>query len=49
VYEKPGTIIGGATVSADVAVERGLNEIRLAVLGIVVAIGFTVGIGFDAT
>jgi hypothetical protein len=44
-------ITAPVTVSARVegSVERGLNETRLAVLGIVVAIGLTVGLGFDAT
>ena len=37
------------SASAEGSVERGLNETRLAVLGIVVMIGLTVGIGFDAT
>jgi hypothetical protein len=49
VYEKSGTIAARASVEASVSVERGLNDIRLAVLGIVVTIGLTVGIGFQAT
>lgn len=36
-------------VGAETSAERGLTETRLAVLGIVVAIGRTVGLGFDAT
>jgi hypothetical protein len=38
-----------ATLSTHGSVERGLNDLRLAVLGILVGIGLTVGIGFDAT
>jgi hypothetical protein len=32
-------------VSARLSVDRGLNDMRLAVLGILVAIGLTVGLG----
>ena len=32
-YEKSGTIYAGSSVSAEVQVERGLNDTRLAVLG----------------
>ncbi len=50
VYAKQMTALPvNVSASAEGSVERGLNEIRLAVLGIVVAIGLTVGIGFDAT
>lgn len=49
VYAKEMTAPVTVSATAEGSVERGLNEIRLAVLGIVVAIGLTVGIGFDAT
>jgi hypothetical protein len=38
-----------STVSAELTVDRGLNELRLAVLGILVAIGLTVGFGAHGT
>jgi hypothetical protein len=38
-----------SAVIAKLSVDRGLNELWLAVLGILVTIGLTVGIGFDAT
>lgn len=34
-------------MSAKLSVDRGLNELRLAVLGILVSIGLTVGFGTD--
>ena len=37
-----------ASATATPSVERGLNDIRLAVLGIIVSIGLTVGFGVDA-
>jgi uncharacterized membrane protein YedE/YeeE len=37
------------TVTGSVGVMRGLNEIRLAVLGIVVTIGLTVGFGVQCS
>ena len=46
VHEKEGAWIRGS-VSAEMTVERG--QLGIAVLGIVVTIGLTVGIGFDAT
>lgn len=49
VYEKEMTAHVTPSASAETSAERGLNETRLAVLGIVVAIGLTVGLGFDAT
>lgn len=49
VYEKKMTAHVTASASVETSVERGLNETRLAVLGIVVAIGLTVGVGFDET
>jgi hypothetical protein len=49
VYEKEMTAQMTPSASVETSVERGLNETRLAVLGIVVAIGLTVGLGFDAT
>jgi hypothetical protein len=36
-----------STVTAKLSVDRGLNEMRLAVLGILVTIGLTVGFGVD--
>jgi hypothetical protein len=45
VLEKTGTIAATSSVSAKIGVDRGLNELRLAVLGIVVTIGLTVGFG----
>lgn len=48
VYEKSAAITAGSSVSAEITVERGLNELRLAVLGIVVTIGLTVGLGVEA-
>lgn len=40
----PG-IRGTSTLTATLSVDRGLNETRLAVLGILVTIGLTVGFG----
>ena len=45
IVEGKAAVTAQATVSASVSVERGLNDIRLAVLGIVVTIGLTVGSG----
>ena len=41
-----GAIVSTSAVDAELSVKRGLNEIRLAVLGILVGLGLTVG--FDA-
>jgi hypothetical protein len=41
-------VVARAVVSAAGSVERGLNDTRLAVLGILVTIGLTVGFGIDA-
>jgi len=49
VHEKSGTMAMGVSIEARGTVERGLNDLRLAVLGIVVTIGLTVGVGFQAT
>jgi len=48
VYEEAATVVGRTSVSAEETLKRGLNELRLAVLGIVVAIGLTVGLGVQA-
>ena len=45
--EGEASVIGRASISATVSVERGLNDMRLAVLGIIVTIGLTVGFGVD--
>jgi hypothetical protein len=49
-FEKRGKGELGLRISDSVkaSVDRGLNEIRLAVLGIVVTIGLTVGFGVDS-
>jgi hypothetical protein len=47
-FESSAAIQATLTVSTEASVERGLNELRLAVLGILVTIGLTVGIGFDS-
>lgn len=39
------TVETGASVSVGMKVDRGLNDTRLAVLGIIVTIGLTVGFG----
>jgi uncharacterized membrane protein YedE/YeeE len=44
-HEVEATFTARASVSATASVERGLNELRLAVLGILVGIGLTVGFG----
>jgi hypothetical protein len=43
------TVTGKATVSAVGTVERGLNEMRLALLGILVGIGLAVGLGLPSS
>jgi hypothetical protein len=46
VHEKALTaIVSSSAVVAELSVKRGLNGIRLAVLGILVGIGLTVGFG----
>jgi hypothetical protein len=45
--QSAAAIVSTSSVSAAVSVERGLNDTRLAVLGIIVAIGLTVGFGVD--
>jgi hypothetical protein len=46
VHEKEMTaIVGASAVTAELSVERGLNDTRLAVLAILVGIGLTVGFG----
>jgi len=47
IIEGEAAITGRTTVSATATVERGLNEIRLAVLGIIITIGLTVGLGVE--
>ncbi len=37
-----------STVTAELSVVRGLNDLRLAVLGILVGIGLTVGFGIES-
>jgi hypothetical protein len=44
-HEKTGSLTARANISSLETVERGLNEMRLAVLGILVGIGLTVGFG----
>ena len=50
IHEKEMTATVGTTasLSGSAAVERGLNELRLAVLGILVGIGLSVGFGIEA-
>jgi hypothetical protein len=45
VHEARASLVAGTSMSAKGTVERGLNDTRLAVLGIIVAIGLTVGFG----
>jgi hypothetical protein len=45
VHEKSGVIVGKATVKAEFTVERGVNELRAAVLFLLIAIGVSVGFG----
>jgi hypothetical protein len=45
--ELSATVTGRSVVSANLTVERGLNELRLAVLGILVGIGLAVGFGVE--
>ena len=47
-FETRGTLTLATAASASAEVERGVNDIRLAVLGILVTIGLTVGFGVDA-
>jgi hypothetical protein len=47
-FEPAGGIQARAAVSAELSVERGLNGMRLAVLGILVTIGLTVGFGVQS-
>jgi hypothetical protein len=49
VHEKALTANVGVKASMTTEVERGLNGIRLAVLGIVVGIALTVAFGVEAT
>jgi hypothetical protein len=44
-HEGSATLGARVSISAEGTVERGLNEIRLAVLGILVGIGLAVGFG----
>lgn len=46
--EASASLQARAVVSAQASVERGLNEMRLAVLGILVTIGLTVGFGIQS-
>ena len=48
VYEDSGTAPGESSISASETVERGLNELRLAALGILVAIALAVGFAIEA-
>jgi hypothetical protein len=45
--ELAATVTGRAVVSGTATVVRGLNELRLAVLGILVGIGLAVGFGVE--
>lgn len=47
--EMTATVGTTASLSGTAAVERGLNELRLAVLGILVGIGLSVGFGIEAS
>ena len=46
--EMTATVGTTASLSGPAAVERGLNELRLAVLGILAGIGLSVGFGVEA-
>jgi hypothetical protein len=45
VHEGSASLIATSSVTAEATVERGLNDIRLAVLGIIVGVALTVGFG----
>jgi hypothetical protein len=47
--EVEAAAIVGATASVELSVERGLNDLRVAVLGILVTIGLTVGFGVSGS
>jgi uncharacterized membrane protein YedE/YeeE len=44
-HEGAAGIVATSSVSATLTVDRGLNDTRLAVLGIIVGIGLTIGFG----
>jgi hypothetical protein len=48
VHQGSASLVAGASLSATGTVERGLNELRLAVLGILVGIALSVGFGVEA-
>jgi hypothetical protein len=45
IYEKTGSLLPAAGLSGEAKVERGLNDLRLGVLGILVGIGLAFGFG----
>ena len=49
IVELEATVAGRATIPAAESVERGLNDIRLTVLGILVGIALSVGFGVDSS